>query len=690
MRAWTTGALAACALAFGATAVADTPAPLSAEAIWRFQRIGDPSLSPDGRLAVASVTRYVQSENKGYTDLWLFPTDGGAPRQLTADLAGDSDARFSPDGRWIAFVSKRGEDKQGQIYVIAVDGGEARRVTDVPTGAFAPRWLPDSARVAFLSRVWPDLTAWEDQGKRLKERDESKMTARVWNSAPISYWDRWLDDRETHIYLIDRNGGTPHAVTVGSGANVDLREGNAGSYDISPDGLEIAFDAETQRGNASNYDVFVIPTAGGRARNITPTNPADDGNPRYSPDGRWLAFGQQRERGFYADRARLMLMDRRTGAVRGLTESFDRSASGIVWMNAQTLLGSIDDRATRRVYAFDVGGGAPRQVTTSSDFGGIAAGGGRIVAVRQSFSEPPTLVRLDLRTGAATQLSHFNDAALAGAAMGRVESVTYKGARGDDIQMWVVYPPDFDRSKKYPLMLLLHGGPHAGVTDAWTYRWNAQVFAGWGYVTAWHNFHGSSGFGNAFTDSINPDWATLPYEDTIKAADWFKAQPWIDSERMAAAGGSYGGYLASLILGRQHPFKTLVAHAAVYNTFTQIGSDGGAERARFYEYWENPQAFAAVSPHTNAANFNTPTLVIHGQQDLRVPVNHGIELFNTLQKRGVPSRLVYFPDENHWVLKPQNSVFWYGQVREWLATYAPPGGRAGPGTPVVAAPASSQ
>jgi dipeptidyl aminopeptidase/acylaminoacyl peptidase len=359
-------------------------------------------------------------------------------------------------------------------------------------------------------------------------------------------------------------------------------------------------------------------------------------------------------------------------------------------MNARTLLGAIDNRATRRIYAFDIAGTAPRQVTTSSDFSGLAFAAGTLVAVRQSFSEPPTLVRVDPRSGTATKLSHFNDAALSSASMGRVESVTYKGARGADIQMWVVYPPDFDPSKKYPLMLLLHGGPHSGITDAWTYRWNAQVFAGWGYVTAWHNFHGSSGFGNAFTDSINPDWASLPYEDTIKAAEWFKAQPWMDSERMVAAGGSYGGYLASLLLGRPHPFKTLVAHAAVYNTFTQIGSDGGAERARHYEFWENPQAFAAVSPHTNAANFNTPTLVIHGQQDLRVPVNHGIELFNTLQKRGVPSRLVYFPDENHWVLKPQNSVFWYSQVREWIATYAPPGGRPRTGGPVVAAPAGSQ
>ena len=275
----------------------------------------------------------------------------------------------------------------------------------------------------------------------------------------------------------------------------------------------------------------------------------------------------------------------------------------------------------------------------------------------------------------ATKLFTANDTALAGFDFGKVESVTYKGANNADIQMWVVYPPGFDPTKKYPTFLLLHGGPHNAITDAWTFRWNAHVFAGWGYVVAWHNFHGSSGFGQAFTDSINPDWASLPYQDTIKAAEWLKAQPWADPDRMVAGGASYGGYLASVLLGRDHPFKALIAHAAVYNSFTQVASDGGAQVARHYEYWEDPAAFAARSPHTHADKFKTPTLVIHGQLDYRVPVTHGIELFNILQRRGVPSRLVYYPDENHWILKAQNSIHWYGEVRAWVERWAPPGAR---------------
>jgi dipeptidyl aminopeptidase/acylaminoacyl peptidase len=239
--------------------------------------------------------------------------------------------------------------------------------------------------------------------------------------------------------------------------------------------------------------------------------------------------------------------------------------------------------------------------------------------------------------------------------------------------MWVVYPPNFTPDRKWPLYLLLHGGPHNGVADAYQWRWNAQVFANWGYVTAWHNFHGSSGFGQAWADSITKEWMPLPYEDTIKAADWFRAQPWIDGERMAAGGGSFGGYLASSLLGKPHPFKTLVAHAAVYNQYTEYGSDFGAEKKRFGEFWEDVERFARNSPHTFAANFNTPTLVIHGQLDQRVPVNQGIELFNVLQNRGVPSKLVYFPDENHWILKPQNSLFWYETSRQWLEKYVRPG-----------------
>jgi dipeptidyl aminopeptidase/acylaminoacyl peptidase len=666
----------ACATAPTFAASPEPLPPLTAESMWQLKRVGDPALSPDGRLAVVPVTRYDVKENKGYTDLYAIPTAGGEARQLTSDPAAESEPRFSPDGKWLAFVSKRDDDKAAQLYVMPTDGGEARRVTDWPTGVSAPKWFPDSNRLAFLSRVWKDAKTKDDLAKRLKDRDESKMSAKVWDRAPIAYWDHLLDEREMHVFVTDRAGATPTSPTLAAGRALDGRDAGAGSYAVSPDGVEIAFSSNVDTtGIRGNLDLFVVPVAGGAAKNLTDGNVGDDDNPDYSPDGRWLAYTRQSIPGFYADTQRLVLVDRRSGMPRVLTSTWDRSASGLAWApDSSGLYGSIDDASVRRVYFVDVKGGTPHAVTKEHDFSGLDVAGkpAVLVGIRQSFSEPPTLVRIDPRSGAPTKLSTFNDEVLKSVALGPVESVTYKGANGADIQMWVVKPAGFDPAKKYPLFLILHGGPHNGITDTWQWRWNAQIFAGWGYVAAWHNFHGSSGFGQAFADSINPNWIDLPYEDTIKAADWFRAQPWIDANRMVAGGGSYGGYLASVLLGREHPFKALVAHAAVYNRYTQVGSDYGAEKARFYDYWEKPEEFQHTSPHMFAARFRTPTLVIHGQQDLRVPVNHGIELFNTLQTRGVPSKLVYFPDENHWVLKPQNSVFWYAQVKDWMTKYAKP------------------
>jgi dipeptidyl aminopeptidase/acylaminoacyl peptidase len=667
--------LVAAALAAVVAFPAEAKAPLSIETAWTLKRLGDPSISPDGKLAVVPVTSFDMTENKGFTDLWLVPTQGGPARQLTSDKANDTGPVFSPDGKLIAFLSKRGDDKENQIYVIPVDGGEARRVTNVPTGVAVPKWFPDSKRLAFVSEIWLDLVKWEDQGKRKKEREDSKVSGKVWNRAPISYWDHYLDDREPHIFSIEVTGGESTAITRMSGFFLSKQEVGPFSYDVSPDGLEVAFSSETDRsGIDSNYDVIVIETCGCKPpRNITSDSKADDGSPRYSPDGKHLAFTQQRIKGFYADRERLMLFDRARGTTRGLTENWDRSAEGLVWArDSRSLLGAIDDSAASRIYRFDLTGGTPKAVTAGSSYSGIAAAGNTLVAIRQSFTEPPTLVRVG---STVTKLSDFNDDAASAIDWGRVESVTYKGARDADIQTWVVYPPGFDPNKKYPVYMLLHGGPHNAITDAMQWRWNAQVFAGWGYIVTWHNFHGSSGFGQAFTDSINPDRISLPYEDTIKAAEWLMTKPYIDRDRMAAGGGSYGGFLASTLLGRPHPFKTLIAHAAVYNSFTQIAADYGAQKDRFFEFWERPEEFARYSPHTSAGNFNTPTLVVHGQLDMRVPVNHGVELFNVLQKRGVESKLLYFPDENHWILKPQNSVFWYKTTQEWLAKFAPAGAR---------------
>ena len=605
-----------------------------------------------------------------------MPTTPGTPgRQLTSGNTSSTAPAFSPDGRWLLFVAKRGDDRQAQLYLLPTDGGEARRLTDLPTGVAAPKWFRDSRRIAFISRVWPDLRGREAASQRMKEREDPKMTARVWEHAPFSQWDHLLDDRVPHVFVTDIDGREPSSPTLDSGRSLPVREADGTSYDIAPDGTEIAFTADTDATHVHpNIDVFVVPVAGGSARDITPGTTADDLEPAYSPDGRWIAYAKRTIPGFYADTRHLMLYDRHTAIARDLAPGFDRSIEGVAWAADSTrLYGAIDDAATRRVYEFDLKGSAPRAITRTSSYSALATTGREpvLVALRQSFSEPPTLVRINTRTGVVTQLSTFNDAALRGVAFGPVESVTYRGAGGSAIQMWVIKPPNFDPGKKYPAFLILHGGPHNGIVDEWTWRWNAQIFAAWGYVAAWHNFHGSSGFGQAFTDSITRNWADLPYEDTIKAADWLAEQPYVDPERLVAGGGSYGGYLATLLLGRAHPFKALVAHAAVFDLYAQMASDYSATAARYGEFWERGEEFQHQSPNLYAANFKTPTLIIHNQLDYRVPVNNGFELFNILQNKGVPSKLVYFPDENHWVLKPQNSIFWYHTVEDWISRYAP-------------------
>jgi len=665
-----------------APARAQEPAPFGAERSWQVQRLGAPTLAPDGSFAICAVTRYDLASDKGLADLWLWRTDGSGSRRLTTHVASESSPLVSPDGRQVLFVAQRDDDKAAQLYVLPLDGGEARRVTSVPTGVAQPKWFPDGKRIAFLSRVWTDLATFDEQQKRLDEREAAKSKAMIWDAAPVSAWDVLVDDRELHLFAVGVDGGTPEPITLGTGLELPRRAVPLESplYDIAPDGREVAFTADSDpAANFTDGDVYTLALGSKSAQNRTRGNRAPDAVPQYSPDGKWLAFARQKVVGFYGDTRKLMLLERASGTLRAVAPDWDRSADGLVWASdSKRLYGSIDDAGTLRVYELPIDG-APRAITTAPSYASLAVStsvppstaaraSDCVVALRQSFVEPSTLVKLDLASGAATKLSSVNDELLAGTALGTYESVTYTGANGDPIQMWVNYPPGFDKAKKYPLFMLIHGGPHNGITDGMSFRWNAQVFGSWGYVTGWPNFHGSSGFGQAFADSINPQQDTLPYEDVIRAGDWFRAQPWIDGERMSAGGGSYGGYLTSILLGRKHPFRALVAHAAVYNWYTQMGADYSSEVRRFGPYWtdEQKQVFEQGSPHFGAANFNTPTLVVHGQKDMRVPVNHGLELYHALVQRGVPSRFVYFPDENHWVLKPNNSLVWYREVKRWL------------------------
>ncbi len=662
---------------FAASATADDTKPLSIELLWELERIGAPAISPTGDHVVAPVTTYDTDSDESETRLWLFSADGDVQRALTAAGQSAGSPVFSPDGTKLAFTARRGSDEQGQVYVLPMDGpGEASRLTEVPTGVSNLRWV--GSHVYFTSRVWPDKD-WDEMAEKMKAEDESKVSAHEWSQMPYAFWDHWIDEaRAVHVYRVPADGGEVEPVTLPTGRELTRAHQGTYSYDIHPDETWIAFNSDNPVGAPNpEMDLFLARIGSDEAVNITEANDASDTSPMFSPDGRKLAYLRLAIRGFYADTANVVLHDLEEGGHREITTDWDRSAAGLAWApDASGLYGAIDDAGTRRVYFIGVNGERPRAVTGATSFANLAiADNGTLVATNESFVHPARLVRINSTTGDIARLDTLNDERLADVDLGTYEEVTFTGADGAEVQMWVHYPPGFDESKTYPLYLLIHGGPHSAITDSFSYRWNAQTFASWGYVTAWHNFHGSSGFGQDFVDSINPDWLTRPYEDTIAAADWFAEQSWIDSDRMVAGGGSYGGYLASVLLAKDHPFNALVIHAPVYNMYSQMASDFAVHGERFGEFWERPEIYRDISPHYLAADFSTPALIIHGQRDYRVPVGQAFELFRTLQTQGIESRLIYYPDENHWILKPNNSIHWHHSVRDWIGRFAEPGAR---------------
>ncbi|MEE2002564.1 S9 family peptidase [Alkalimonas sp. MEB108] len=650
---------------------------LSAELIWELKRIGAPVISPKGEHIVAPVTSFDVPADQGSTQLWWFAADGSSKRPITAEGMRVSEATFSPDGSTLAFISQRHKDDAGQIYLLPMNRpGEAQRLTEVPTGVYGIKWV--GQHLYFISRVFPGQS-WDEISAQLKADKDNKTSARQWNALPYSHFDHWLDERrQAHVFRIPAAGGEVEAITQPLGLELPRSSQGSGSYDIDPSERYIAFNANGWDNQVdAKIDIFLARIGGSEAENLTAGNEAPDANPQFSPDGKTLAFTRQRIHGFYADTANLVLLDLARRNEREITTNWDRSVSNFSWTHdSRGFYAAIDDAGTSRIYHIDARNGNVRAVTAATNFGRPAiASNGTLVATNESFLYPARLVRINPRNGNLTRLDSFNDEVLADVDLGTYESVTYQGHNGQDIQMWVHYPPGFDRSKKYPLFLLIHGGPHNAITDGFHYRWNAQTFSSWGYVTAWPNFHGSSGFGQDFADSINPDWKTAPLYDVLRAADWFKEKDWIDNERMVAGGASYGGYLSSIILGQEHPFNALLIHAAVYNMYSQMSADFAVHSTRFGNYWDNPEIYKSISPHYFAGNFNTPTLVIHGQLDYRVPVGQGFELFRTLQSRGVESRMIYFPDENHWILKPNNSIYWYNQVKDWMTRFAEPGPR---------------
>ena len=650
--------------------------PFTVADLLSVRRVADPQISPDGRWLAYTISDTDRSANKRLTQIYIVSIDGGSPRQLTSGALSAMSPRWSPDGKAIAFV--RPADGSAQIWTVDVQTGDLKQITRVASGADGPVWSPDGKLIAFTSDVYPDCSDDDCNANRLKHADESKVKAKIITRLLYRHWDSWKDGMRTHVMVVPASGGRPRDLTPGDYDAPPFSLGGPDDYAFSPDSKELAFARNTDKVEAlsTNGDIFTVPVDGGEPHRLTGDNPANDLSPQYSPDGRYIAYRAQAQQGFESDRWRLMIYDRKTGQTRSLADDLDSWVGSFVFApSSQSIYLVAEDRGRQPVYEVSTSGGPIKKLVSDgfNDDLKVTPDGKTLVVTRQSLTSPAELYRVDMAGHAATKITRTNDESMASFGLKPAEEVTWEGAGGTRVHGFLVKPANFTLNKKWPLLVLIHGGPQGAWEDAWSYRWNAQVFASAGYVVFAPNPRGSTGYGQKFLDEISGDWGGKVYTDIMNGVAEIAGMPYIDKDRIGAAGASFGGYMIDWIEGHNSDprfrFKVLASHDGVFNLTSMYGA---TEELWFPEWefkgtpWTNPEMYSRFSPHMFVKNFKTPMLIIHSEKDYRVPVTEGLQLFTALQRQGVESKLLYFPDENHWVLKPLNSELWYNTVLEWF------------------------
>ncbi len=658
-------------------------APFTVEDLVLLKRITDPQLSPDGRQVVFVQRETDMDANKGRTSLWLLDLTPGTaqPRHLTDVKANDSSPRWSPDSRTLYFLSTR--SGSSQVWRLALSGGDAQRVTDYPLDVGALKLSPRGDLLALSMEVFPDCATLTCTRERLDARAKDKATGRTYERLFIRHWDAWSNGTRSHLFsaqLAPGGAGTaPIDVSQGFDADIPGKPfGGDEDFAFSPDGKWLVFSARIAGRTepwSTNFDLFQTPVDGSAApANLTDSNPAWDAQPVFLPNGdlAWLA---QERPGFESDRFHIMLKDARSGVVRSLTGGWDRSVHHLgATSDGKALLASVDELGQAPLYRIDPKSGTPVRLVAGGAVEAFSAGRERVVYARADLGGPADLYSVALRGGQLVRLTDANHEPRASRHMSEFEQFSFKGWNDETVYGYVVKPFGLEPGKRYPIAFVVHGGPQVSFGNLWTYRWNAQAFAGGGYAVVMIDFHGSPGYGQAFTDSISRDWGGKPLVDLQKGlAAAIEKYPWLDGERACALGASYGGFMMNWIEGNwPDRFRCIVNHDGV---FDQRMMYYATEELWFPEWelggpqYENPQGYEAVNPVDFVSRWHTPMLVIHGEQDFRIPYPQGLAAFTALQRRGIESRLLVFPDENHWVLKPGNRILWYHTVLGWLDTH---------------------